>query len=249
MTSNHKIKIDLLIHDLKNPLAVIETGIRCLLEREDKYGEISDKQRKVLNRVLKNTRITKTRINDALELARSEAGVFCMNSFNLFDLIKDVSAELFDLIIPEHSESVSNCGDSAQLCQALTQAGFFLSIPDALWDLTVCLDQKKLKQLLRNLLDNAFKYRKKRVELRVEKMGEKLVFSVKDDGEGIPPSLHQKIFDSYFQLEDTDRFCVRGHGLGLAGVAVLVEDMGGKMSLESREGEGANFSVAFPIHE
>ena len=49
---------------------------------------------------------------------------------------------------------------------------------------------------------------------------------------------------------DSDReYCVRGHGLGLAGVMVLAEDMGGELSLQSDEGEGAKFSVRVPMKD
>ena len=73
------------------------------------------------------------------------------------------------------------------------------------------------------------------------------MFSVRDDGEGIPSIYHEKIFESYFQMNATDMCSVRGHGLGLAGVMVLVEDIGGKLFLESDEGKGAKFLVHIPL--
>ena len=48
-------------------------------------------------------------------------------------------------------------------------------------------------------------------------------------------------------MDQEKNYCVRGHGLGLAGVMVLVEDMGGELSLESDEGKGATFSVKVPL--
>jgi two-component system OmpR family sensor kinase len=54
-----KIKLDLLIHDLKGPIAVIEAGISSLLTRPEKYGSITDKQEKVLVRTLRNAKILK----------------------------------------------------------------------------------------------------------------------------------------------------------------------------------------------
>jgi len=85
------------------------------------------------------------------------------------------------------------------------------------------------------------------VELEVDKKDVYLVFSVKDDGEGIPSIYHKKIFESYFQMDVTDSSTVRGHGLGLAGVMILVEDMGGELFLESDEGKGAKFIVKLPL--
>jgi signal transduction histidine kinase len=74
-----------------------------------------------------------------------------------------------------------------------------------------------------------------------------LTFSVQDDGSGIPKDCHQKIFKEYFQMEPGDKFPVRGHGIGLAGVLVLVEDLTGQLALESDVGQGANFMVSLPV--
>jgi signal transduction histidine kinase len=85
------------------------------------------------------------------------------------------------------------------------------------------------------------------VELRVEERQGCLLLSVKDDGEGIPSTHHKKIFESYFQMNPTESYSVRGHGLGLAGVMVLVEGMGGELHLESDQGKGAEFMVKLPL--
>jgi len=66
-----RIKTDLLIHDLKVPLAVVETGIISLLQRREKYGPITEKQEKVLARALRNTKVIQSLVNDILELGKS----------------------------------------------------------------------------------------------------------------------------------------------------------------------------------
>jgi two-component system OmpR family sensor kinase len=70
---------------------------------------------------------------------------------------------------------------------------------------------------------------------------------VGDDGDGIPSGYHDKIFECYFQMDMQSDYCVRGHGVGLAGVMLLVEDMGGRLFLESDVGKGATFSVKVPL--
>ena len=104
-------------------------------------------------------------------------------------------------------------------------------------------------QVFRNLMSNALKYRHDRIEIDIGKDGDFFIISVQDDGEGIKEIYHDKIFESYFQLEDEREHCVRGHGLGLAGALILVEDMGGEMYLESDEGKGAKFFVRIPLAE
>jgi two-component system OmpR family sensor kinase len=242
-----KISLQLFIHDLKVPLAVIEAGITSLLGKLEKYGPLTEKQEKVLQRTLRNTRVIQALVNDSLELERSKRGVLNISRTRVSGLIEEALVEIFDLVDSQASESIKCCEDLHQLQGALDENGLKLFIDEALWCTELSLDEAKIRQILRNLLNNALKYRKTCVEFRVEKQSHQLCFSVKDDGEGIPSSYHKRIFESYFQMNATDTYTVRGHGLGLAGVMVLVEDMGGELCLESDEGKGAEFRVKLPL--
>jgi two-component system OmpR family sensor kinase len=242
-----RIKIDFLIHDLKVPLAVVETGVTSLLQRREKYGPLTEKQEQALARALRNTKVIQSLVNDILELGRSREGIVSLKSLKFSDLIEQALIEIFDLIDRNTSERIKICTDLPQLRETLEEKGLMLFMEEALWCQEVCLDETKIRQILRNLLINALKYRKSRVELEVDKKDVYLVFSVKDDGEGIPSIYHKKIFESYFQMDVTDSSTVRGHGLGLAGVMILVEDMGGELFLESDEGKGAKFLVKLPL--
>ena len=242
-----KIRIELLIHDLKVPLAVIETGILSLLKRQEKYGAIKEGQEKVLHRALRNTRLIYALVNDAMELGKSREGVIDMENFVVSKLITATLMELFDLIDLGISERIKECRHLSALRKILEEKDITLVINEALWAKELFLDLGKIKQILRNLLSNAFKFRKSRIELEFHKDKDNLFFSVRDDGEGIPAGYHEKIFESYFQMDVRDSHTVRGHGLGLAGAMVLVEDMGGKLSLESNVGEGAKFIVSIPL--
>ncbi len=245
--SRERIKIDLLIHDLKVPLAVIEAGLISLLNRREKYGPITEKQEKVLRRALRNNKVIKTLVNDALELGKSRQGIINSSNLRISSLIEDALVEMFDLSYCNTSEEIKNSMDLEVLKNVLNKKGVLLVIDEGLWGQEVCLDAAKVRQILRNLLNNALKYRKERVELVVEKRNDCLAFSVRDDGEGIPSTYHEKIFQCYFQMDATENGCVRGHGLGLAGVMVLIEDMGGRLLLESNEGKGATFLVEVPL--
>jgi signal transduction histidine kinase len=242
-----RVKTDLLIHDLKVPLAVIEAGIVSLLRRVEKYGPLTEKQEKVLVRVLRNTKVTKTLVNDALELGRSRKGIVDITYFSLSDLIGQTLVEIFDLADSGAAEKIKSCVDLTLFREVLEEKGILLHIDEKLWCQEICQDEAKLIQILRNLLNNALKYRKSRVTLNIDREGNTLVILVKDDGEGIPSVYHKKIFESYFQMESSDACTVRGHGLGLAGVMALIEDMGGQISLESEEGKGAEFSIKVPL--
>lgn len=243
----NRIKIDLLIHDLKVPLAVIEAGITSLLNRQEKYGPLTEKQIKVLQRALRNTKVTQNLVGDALEVGRSQKGIMNLSAVRLSRCFGEALIELFDLNNSALSEKIKACRSLDRLKETLHGNGLILEIDDRLWHAELPLDEGKIKQIVRNLLSNAFKYRKKQVALRAYEEQENLMICIKDDGEGIPAKYHKKIFDCYFQMDPSETCPVRGHGLGLAGVMVLLEDMGGKMVLSSDEGQGAEFVVKIPL--
>ncbi len=181
------------------------------------------------------------------ELGRSRAGVIHVSHFKVSYWVEQSLMEIFDLVDFGISEDIKKCSDLTGLKGTLREKGIGLVVDEDLWCEEVCLDEPKMRQIFRNLLSNALKYRKDRVEVHVGKRGDHLTLSVKDDGEGIPEAFHNKIFECYFQLDSVDSCPVRGHGLGLAGVLVLVEDLGGRLLLESDAGRGATFSVELPF--
>ena len=242
-----RIKIDLLIHDLKVPLAVIEAGLTSMMNRREKYGPITEKQERVFKRALRNTKVLKTLVSDALELGRSEEGIIYFSNFRLADLVMETLVEILDLTDTGMSESLKKCKNLNHLKETLNEKGLVISIEETLWKQEICQDETKIKQILRNLLNNALKYRKSRVELRADCQEGFVIISVEDDGAGIPAAYHKRIFDCYFQMDVNNTCSVRGHGLGLAGVMVLVEDLGGEMQLVSDEGQGAKFLVKIPL--
>ncbi|MFH1491133.1 MAG: HAMP domain-containing sensor histidine kinase [Pseudomonadota bacterium] len=244
---NQRIKFDFLVHDLKVPLAVIEAGVSTLLQKTEKYGPLTEKQEKVLRRVLRNTLVTKALVNDALELGRSRKGILNKTMISLSRFVEDTMVEIFDLTDSSAAENIKGCTELGLFKETLSEKGIFLEIDEALWCRSILMDESKIRQILRNLLNNALKYRNEKIRLCIEDKEACLFISVSDDGVGIPADFHEKIFQCYFQMDVEQHHCVRGHGLGLAGVMVLLEDMGGKLYLNSDTGKGATFSVMIPM--
>jgi len=242
-----RIKFDFLVHDLKVPLAVIEAGLTSLIQKTDKYGPLTDKQLKVLKRALRNTLVTRTLVNDALELGRSSQGIIQKTTFPLSGFVVQTLVEIFDLVDLETSDCVQGCDTLSVLKEQLSEKGILLTVDERLWHQEISMDESKMKQIIRNLLSNALKYKKKQVELKIGQEEDSFVVIVGDDGDGIPSGYHDKIFECYFQMDMQGDYCVRGHGVGLAGVMILVEDMGGRLFLESDVGKGATFSVKVPL--
>jgi two-component system OmpR family sensor kinase len=185
-------------------------------------------------------------VNDALELGRSSQGIINKSTFTPGQFVVQTLIEILDLTDHSTADAVKECKSLADLQTCLSGQGLVVEIEEAFWNRDLYLDESKVKQILRNLLTNALKYKKNSVTLRIAKGERHLFISVSDDGEGIPSNYHKKIFECYFQMDMKADRCVRGHGLGLAGVQVLLEDMGGELYLESDVGKGATFSVKIP---
>jgi signal transduction histidine kinase len=155
--------------------------------------------------------------------------------------------EIFDLVDVDTAEKIDGCEGLFPLKDLLKEKGIFILVDEGFWSQQIRLDESKVKQIVRNLLNNAMKYRKNLVEIEFIHEGRFLHISVRDDGKGIGIMHHKKIFESYFQLGDIEEYGIRGHGLGLAGVMILIEDMGGELSLESDEGKGTKFIAKIPL--
>lgn len=118
-------------------------------------------------------------------------------------------------------------------------------------DVDASFDRQALEQILVNLLDNATKYaadaadKTLRVEVRDE--GASVVVRVMDRGPGIPPALHDKVFQRFFRVERPGQDHVVGTGLGLALVRELAQAHGGTARVEAREGGGCSVAVRLPV--
>ncbi|HXO77461.1 MAG TPA: ATP-binding protein, partial [Puia sp.] len=111
-------------------------------------------------------------------------------------------------------------------------------------------DKMRLEQILKNLLSNAFKFTNKgAVTLRVASSRTQknfIDFAVRDSGIGIPEDKHQLIFEAFQQADGSTRRKYGGTGLGLSISRELSKLLGGEISLESKPGEGAEFTVSVP---
>ncbi len=245
--SDNTIKTEILVHDLKVPVSVIDAGAKSLLNRQEVYGPLTDKQIKVLKRIIRNTLTTQRLVNDVLELGRSREGVMITSDFPIFELVRSVLIENFDLTDPDFVEKIRKTQSYNELVQLLESHGVRLSFDKKIWTTIVHLDYAKVKQILRNLVTNAFKHSTSLVEIAGKIIENKLVLKIKDDGRGIPPEDHKKIFETYFTTGSSIENAIESHGLGLAGVMILLKDMGGKLVLDSDDGQGAEFTVTIPL--
>ena len=104
-----------------------------------------------------------------------------------------------------------------------------------------------LELVLRNLIQNAIKHHDRadgHVTVSVREEAEWVEFAVQDDGPGIAPAFHERIFQIFQTLQPRDD--VEGSGMGLAVVKKVVESLGGAIAVDSAEGQGATFRFTWP---
>ncbi|WP_437516446.1 ATP-binding protein [Sorangium sp. So ce1099] len=216
-------------HELRTPLNGI-LGYAQLLQRSPR---LPPEDRPSVDVVRRSGEHLLTLIDDVLDLARIEAG--------RMDLAPG------DVHLPSLARTV------AELCKVrAAQKGlaFELEVAEGTpaW---VRADEKRLTQVLLNLLGNAIKFtRAGRVTFRVaggEQEGRGgVVFRVEDTGPGIAPADLARIFEPFEQAGD-ERTRVEGAGLGLAITRRIVDQMGGRIDVESAPGEGSTFTVALDL--
>ncbi len=116
-------------------------------------------------------------------------------------------------------------------------------------------DQVRLRQVVRNLLDNAIKFTERGridVHTRLEEQTDRTVtlrLTVADTGIGIPRRSHEAIFDGFFQMDGSSTRQFEGIGLGLAICRSLMELMGGEIGVDSTPGEGSSFSITLKLEK
>ena len=111
----------------------------------------------------------------------------------------------------------------------------------------IITDGTKLVQILSNLINNAIKFTPEgRIDIGYKLQDSFLEFSVKDTGIGIPPEYHSKVFERFYQVDNTVSRQYQGTGLGLSICKAYAELLGGKIWLESQPGNGTTFSFTIP---
>jgi two-component system OmpR family sensor kinase len=250
--SNHKtffreVQIEFLIHELKDPISIIETGVKALLSKRDKYGTLSSAQEKTLKRVLRSTKKAWEMLDNLLEIGRSEAGCFISCRFRPADATYEALLEALEakaVMIAEHFSSYTG---QKEVLKYLKSCGILFQITPQLTEIEMILDETKFRQIVGNLIKNALHYRKDLVEIKMARENDCLCIDVTDDGPGIDPEYHQTVFRRYTQLNPCETVSRQGHGLGLAGALIMAKNLGGDIELKSVKGKGATFRLILPI--
>jgi CheY-like chemotaxis protein len=242
---NKERLFDLLIHDLRSPLAIVSTSVHNLIHRAERYGPLTDKQIQVMERIGRNVQKSQVLLQEMVEVLRSEEGIFQREYFYLEPVLLEALMDALEITLPEIYDRLRQASHPREFQTLLESQGIFFQITGRFCRSFFCHDQRKIQQILRNLVSNALKYRRRRVGIQIEGETE-VCIRVEDDGPGMSTEGQEKIFNRFVQLEPAPVSPLAGLGLGLAGVKILVEAMGGAITLTSQKGAGTVFMVAIP---
>lgn len=221
--------LSIVSHELRTPLSAIQ-GFAEMLQYEV-YGALSPKQHNALARIIANDERLLNLVNDLLDQARIEAGQLSLVNvtFPLQGLISDMESTIRVLV------------EAKKLYLRIHVAD---AVPTTLYG-----DQKRLQQILVNLVNNALKFTQQGgVDVHFYRPDEgHWAVDIVDTGPGIPKEAQNYIFDPFRQIDSSATREHKGFGLGLAIVKQLVTLMGGAVTVISEVGQGSTFTVTLPL--
>ena len=211
-------------HELRTPLSVLRSNLEAiqdgLLKPTPEQVAVLHGQSVALSRLIEDLRTLSLASAGHLDLHRQPIDVL--------ELARSVVAE---------AEA------------AARERGVTLSV-EAPRDLpSVSLDGDRIRQVLRNLLDNALRYTPSggRIDVQVHEQGTALTVSVADSGSGIPAEDLPHVFDRFYRADGSRARATGGSGLGLAIAKQLVEAHGGQVWAQSEPGKGSVFSFSLQV--
>ena len=242
-----EIQIELLIHDLQDPITIIESGARSLLEKREKFGTLSRRQERALRRILRGALRGRDMLSTLLEIGRSELGRFTPSRFSPTAAIRVSLLESLEITDDEILEGLGQTESEDTEIALLAKAGIVVNTASNLHGLEITQDASSFSEIVGNLIKNALRFRNERLEINSSRVEDMLNIAISDDGPGIPPQNHDLIFQPFTQAGAVIADPRRGYGLGLAGARILARRLGGNISVESEVGKGARFRLSLPV--
>ncbi len=218
-------------HEIRTPLNSILGFIELLLTTE-----LNRQQKDYFDTIKDSSKVLLGIIDDILDFSKIESGRLEIDNIKFY--LKHELEPVVDMFMARADE------------KDIELLYFFdPSLPEYIFG-----DPLRIKQVLNNLISNAIKFTPERgkilVEIKLLDMTEncRISFSVSDSGIGISKQKQEKIFNAFFQADSSISRKYGGTGLGLTISSHLVEAMGGKLKIESNEGEGSKFyfELVFP---
>lgn len=215
------------VHDLRNPLGVINSYSQFILDTMD----ADDDRRELISSIKSTSEFMQQLVNDLLTISAFEIGTLNLK-LQYIDLVAFVKYNVSLNQILAEKKGIQLIFESEE------------NLPEIEVDVT------KLEQVLNNLISNAikFSYSDSQVMVNVYQEEDQLILKVADEGQGIPKEDQQKLFKPFQDISVKSTGGERSTRLGLLIVREIVEGHGGRIWVESQVGKGATFYVSLPIN-
>lgn len=223
--------ISIAAHQLRTPLSAIKWTFRLILDGD--VGDVSEEQKKFLNRGYEtNERMIKL-VSDLLNVSRIEEGRFGYE-FIKFSLEKVITDLLEDYKTVVDKKKVN----------------LIYKTPSTPLPL-VKIDPQRLRLAFQNIIENAINYTLPGgdVTISLKTTESSAVVEVRDSGIGIPKHQLTRLFTKFFRAENVMRMQTEGSGLGLYIVKNVVKRHGGDITITSQEGVGTTVAISLPLNE
>jgi two-component system, sensor histidine kinase and response regulator len=229
-----KVRDDLMkmiVHDLKSPLTSVLAALEMVLDGD--FGAVSEAQRRALGDAEAKAEDLLALIEDLLEVARIEEASIQLDVQPIAPaaLLTEVVHEWDMRLAQEEAAATMDVADDAPVFHA---------------------DKGLIKRVFSNLIQNALTHSPRNVRIRVgarhDAATDGVLFTVADNGPGIPKEYHEIIFRKFEQAKTPSAPRVRSSGLGLAFCKLAVEAHGGRIWVQSEEGKGSQFHFTLPVH-
>ncbi|MGV9001540.1 MAG: ATP-binding protein [Candidatus Saccharimonadaceae bacterium] len=220
--------ISMASHQLRTPLTSIKGYVSMLLEGD--VGAVSEDQKHLLNEVFISSERMVRLIGDFLNVSRLQTGKFVIEKHPI-DLALLVQREIDGLAQNSSTRGVK----------------FIYKKPKNIPILE--LDENKIQQVVMNFSDNAMYYSKEksRITVTLKKIPGYVEFKVIDTGIGVPENEQAHLFNKFFRATNARRARPDGTGVGLFLAKKVIDEHGGKILFESKEGKGSTFGFLIPL--
>ena len=221
--------INNMTHEFKTPLANISIATETLVEKSMAENGADTKLYRILGQ---ETERLRENIEKILQIARFENERIHL-SFEKIDVHSVIQKAVSSF------EPLLN-GRNAEL-----EFDFKASQP------IIEADETHLINIICNLIDNSIKYSTNGLQLKfkTENTPNGIMFSVKDNGEGISKEAQKKIFDKFYRVDNSDAHNVKGFGLGLTYVKAIIDSHKGKIVVKSQINSGSEFQIYLPFNQ
>jgi two-component system sensor histidine kinase/response regulator len=219
--------VQMVVHDLRNPLTVIVNFAHILADAEGK--KLSEKGQGYIGYIIKSADFLTEMCSSILDVSKMESGLMELN----------LASCDFGAIAAEVVSRMEALKGERQISLALPGQ-----------PVLVIGDAQLLSRLVQNLVGNALKFvpvATGRIDITLESWDGRLRCAVRDNGPGIPPEHQEKVFDKFWQGEAREQGVKYSSGLGLTFCKMVVEAHGGRIGVESEVGAGSTFWFELPL--